>query len=283
MVVVEKIQAVRELTGSWRKQGLSIGFVPTMGYLHQGHRSLMEKAREENDRVVVSIFVNPIQFGPNEDFEKYPKDFARDRDVCESVRVDLLFNPPANEMFPSKNLAYVDVLELGDGLCGVKRSGHFRGVCTIVAKLFNIVGPDRAYFGEKDAQQLGIIQRMVEDLSFNTAIVPVPIVRDLDGLALSSRNSYLSVTERQAALVISKSLNTACQRIKDGETDAETVKKGITEIISTEPLAIIDYVDIVDSSFLKPIPRIDRPVIVAVAVFIGKTRLIDNFFIKEGL
>lgn len=283
MIVTELIRETREMAEAWRKQGYSIGFVPTMGYLHEGHISLMERARQENDRVVVSVFVNPTQFGPNEDFEKYPKNLERDREICEKAGVDLVFAPSVAEMYPAKNLSFVDISELDQGLCGAKRPGHFRGVCTVVTKLFNIVLPDRAYFGEKDAQQLAIIRRMTEDLNFNIQIVACPTVRDQDGLALSSRNSYLSETERKAALVIPRSLEEASLAMKDGEREAAQIKKVIHEMITAEPLATIDYIEVVDAATLKPVSRVERPVLVAVAVFIGGTRLIDNFWFKEGL
>lgn len=282
MFVAELIRETREMTESWRKQGYSIGFVPTMGYLHEGHISLIKKARQENDRVVVSVFVNPTQFGPNEDFDKYPRNFERDREICEKAGVDLLFAPSVPEMYPAKNLAFVNISELGEGLCGAKRPGHFQGVCTVVTKLFNIVLPDKAYFGEKDAQQLAIIRRMTKDLNFNIQIVPCPTVRDQDGLALSSRNAYLSEVERKAALVIPRSLQAARQAILSGERDAAQIIQLIREMITAEPLAAIDYIEVVDGETLKPVSRIDGPVLVAVAVFIGKTRLIDNFWYKEG-
>ena len=282
MITKASIREVRAVTGAWKKQGLSIGFVPTMGYLHDGHSSLINRARRENDKVVVSIFVNPTQFGPNEDFEKYPKNLERDREICERSGTDLIFAPSAAEMYPLKNLVFVDVSELGEGLCGAKRPGHFRGVCTVVAKLFNIVSPDRAYFGEKDAQQLAIIRRMTEDLNFKIQIIPCPTVRDRDGLALSSRNSYLSEEGRRAARVIPESLNLARQVLVKGEKDANVIKAIIFEKIGTEPLASIDYIEVVDAALLKPIVQIDRPALVAVAVLIGSTRLIDNFTFKEG-
>ncbi len=282
MITADSILKVRALTQSWKKQELSIGFVPTMGYLHDGHSSLVNRARRENDKVVVSIFVNPTQFGPNEDFEKYPKNLAGDRESCERAGVDLLFAPSVTEMYPSPNFAFVDITDLDEDLCGAKRPGHFQGVCTIVAKLFNIVMPDRAYFGEKDGQQLAIIDRMTKDLSYGIQIVPCPTVRDRDGLALSSRNSYLSKEERRAARVIPESLELARKALNNGATDASTIKGIISEKIQTEPLAAIDYIEVVDSSLLKPITRIDKPVLVAVAVFIGATRLIDNFSFKVG-
>lgn len=280
MIVRETISEVRKLTESWRKQGLSIGLIPTMGYLHDGHVSLINKARQENDKVVVSVFVNPTQFGPNEDFEKYPKNLERDQEICEAAGTDLLLTPSVPEMYPSKNLAFVDISELDEGLCGAKRPGHFRGVCTIVSKFFNIVNPDRAYFGEKDAQQLAIIKRMTKDLSYNIQIVSCPTVRERDGLALSSRNSYLSEEERRAARVVPESLNLAREVIVGGEKDAGVIKDLISEKIKAEPLASVDYIEVVDASLLKPLVRINQPVIVAIAVFIGRTRLIDNFIYK---
>jgi len=282
MITAITISEVRELTKSWRKQGLSVGLVPTMGYLHAGHRSLIAKARSENNKVVVSIFVNPIQFGPNEDCDRYPRDLEHDCQICRDAGADLVFAPSVAEMYPVKNLAYVDLDILGDGLCGAKRPGHFRGVCTVVTKLFNIVQPQRAYFGAKDAQQLTIIQRMTEDLSFDIRIVACPTVREPDGLALSSRNSYLSPAERKAALIIAKSLALARAALENGEKDAAAVKKIIAATLAQEPLAIVDYIDVVDAAALKPLTLIDQPALVAVAVFIGKTRLIDNFFHQEG-
>jgi pantoate--beta-alanine ligase len=280
VVTLETIQEVRQLTESWRKGGFSIGFVPTMGYLHDGHVSLINKARQENDKVVVSVFVNPTQFGPNEDFDKYPKNLERDREICEGAGVDLVFAPSVAEMYPSKNLAFVDITELDGGLCGAKRPGHFRGVCTVVSKLFNIVTPDRAYFGEKDRQQLIIIERMVKDLNYNIQIVPCPTFREEDGLAMSSRNAYLSEEERRAARVIPESLNLAYQTIVGGERNATVIKDLINKKIKAEPLAEIDYIEVVDASRLKPVTLINPPVVVAVAVYIGATRLIDNFLFK---
>jgi pantoate--beta-alanine ligase len=248
--------------------------------LHDGHVSLINKARQENDKVVVSVFVNPTQFGPNEDFDKYPKNPERDREICEEAGVDLVFAPSVAEMYPSMNLALVDITELGEGLCGAKRPGHFRGVCTVVSKLFNIVTPDRAYFGEKDRQQLIIIERMVKDLNYNIQIVPCPTVREEDGLAMSSRNAYLSEEERRAARVIPESLNLAYQTIAGGERKAAVIKDLINKKIKAEPLAEIDYIEVVDGSRLKPVTFINPPVVVAVAVYIGATRLIDNFLFK---
>jgi len=281
MNIAETIKDTRAMAEDWKRQRYSIGFVPTMGFLHAGHISLIEKARKENDRVVVSIFVNPIQFGPNEDFSKYPRDMNRDLKMCKQTGVDLVFVPQVQEMYPIINLAYVDIEALGENLCGAKRPNHFRGVCTVVTKLFHIITPDRAYFGEKDAQQLAIIQRMTQDLSFPIEIVPCPIVREPDGLAMSSRNSYLSSEERSAALVIPRSLAKARRMLLQGEKDAEVIRHIIEEEISREPLARIDYVDVVDACTLNWIDKIQGPVLTAVAVYIGKTRLIDNFSFKE--
>lgn len=277
MKISGSVKEVREITGNWKKRGFSVGLVPTMGYLHPGHISLIERARKENDMVIVSIFVNPIQFGPNEDLDKYPRDMAHDKEACEKAGADLIFAPEASEMYPSENLAFIDIKELSDGLCGAKRPGHFRGVCTVVSKLFNIFLPDRAYFGQKDAQQLAIIRRMVKDLNFGTSIVSCPIVREPDGLAMSSRNLYLSPEERKAALSLSRSLNEAKQLMAKGEKDVLKIRETIVAGISSEPLARIDYVEIVDAEDLKAVERADRPVLAAVAVYIGKTRLIDNF------
>ena len=277
MIISGSVQETREVIGNWKKRGFSVGLVPTMGYLHPGHISLIERARKENDMVVVSIFVNPIQFGPNEDLDKYPRDMAHDREVCEKAGAELIFAPEPSEMYPSENLVFVDIKELGNGLCGAKRPGHFRGVCTVVSKLFNIVLPDRAYFGEKDAQQLAIIRRMVKDLNFGTEIVSCPIVREPDALAMSSRNLYLSPEERKAALSLSRSLSAAKELMRKGEKDSVKIREAIVAGISSEPLVKIDYAEIVDSADLSPVEKIEKPVLAAAAVYFGKTRLIDNF------
>lgn len=278
---ISNIKEIRQIISEWKSQGISIGLVPTMGYLHDGHKSLIEQARRENDKVVVSIFVNPMQFGPNEDFEKYPRNLEYDFQMCSQAGADIVFTPSVTEMYASKNLVYIDVDELGDCLCGAARLGHFKGVCTIVAKLFNIVIPDKAYFGEKDAQQLVIIKRMVQDLNFDIEIMPCPIIRESDGLAMSSRNSYLSAQEREAAIIISKSLKLAKQMLYQGQRNADIIKQLIIDNISSEPLANINYVDIIDAVTLKPISNITTPILVAVAVYTGKTRLIDNFTFEE--
>lgn len=271
MVVIDTIDAIRKQVNEWKKEGLSVGLVPTMGYLHQGHQSLMEKAVEENDKVVVSIFVNPLQFGPKEDLAIYPRDFHRDKEICEYVGADLIFHPSADVMYNKDFSTSVNISGLTDNLCGKSRPTHFIGVCTVVNKLFNIVTPDRAYFGQKDAQQLFIIKRMVRDLNINVEIVGCPIIREEDGLAKSSRNTYLSDNERKAATVLSKSLIKAKNLIKNGISNVDSVLNIIKETIECEPLAKIDYINIVD------IDSIERSVLVAIAVYINKTRLIDNF------
>ena len=277
MLITKKIDETREIIKKWKSEGLTIGFVPTMGYLHDGHKSLIDRAAKENDKVVVSIFVNPIQFCEGEDYDRYPRDMEHDTEICEKSGVSLIFYPEVKEMYPSKNLAFVDIKVLGDNLCGASRKGHFQGVCTVVAKLFNIVKPDRAYFGEKDAQQLAIIKQMVFDLNFDLEIIPCPIVREKDGLAMSSRNSYLTLEERKAALVLSRSLELAKKEIEKGERDSEKIKNIIISEISGEPLVRIDYVEVVDADTLGAKPKIEGRVLTAIAVFIGKTRLIDNF------
>lgn len=280
MDICYTIKDVRERVNAWKREGLTVGFVPTMGYLHEGHKSLMEAARVNNDKVVVSVFVNPMQFGPNEDLESYPRDFEKDSALCESVGVDLIFHPEPEEMYADGFCSYVDMNGLTTELCGKSRPIHFRGVQTVVLKLFNIVKPDRAYFGQKDAQQLAVIKRMVKDLNVDTEIVGCPIVREADGLAKSSRNTYLNPDERKAALILSRSLKLGRELIENGETDSNAVIKAITDSINTEPLAKIDYVDVVDFDTITPVDRIGKSVLVAIAVYIGKTRLIDNFIIE---
>lgn len=277
MDICYTIKDVRERVNAWKREGLTVGFVPTMGYLHEGHKSLMQAARKNNDKVVVSVFVNPMQFGPNEDLESYPRDFEKDSALCESVGVDLIFHPEPEEMYADGFCSYVDMNGLTTELCGKSRPIHFRGVQTVVLKLFNIVKPDRAYFGQKDAQQLAVIKRMVKDLNVDTEIVGCPIVREADGLAKSSRNTYLNPDERQAALILSRSLKLGRELIENGETDAKAVIKAITDSINAEPLAKIDYVNVVDFDTITPVDRIGKSVLVAIAVYIGKTRLIDNF------
>lgn len=277
MDICDKIVDVRKRVNAWKKEGLTIGFVPTMGYLHEGHKSLIDAARKNNDRVVVSIFVNPMQFAPTEDLESYPRDLQKDSQLCKDAGVDLIFHPQPEEMYADGFCSYVDMNGLTTELCGKSRPIHFRGVQTVVLKLFNIVKPDRAYFGQKDAQQLAVIKRMVKDLNVDTEIVGCPIIREPDGLAKSSRNTYLTPDERKAALILSRSLKLGKELIESGETDSKKVIKAITDSINTEPLAKIDYVDIVDFSTITPTDKIGKSALVAVAVYIGKTRLIDNF------
>ena len=277
MRVVKSVKEVRDAVKEWKAQGLSVGFVPTMGYLHEGHESLIKKAVKDNDRVVVSIFVNPMQFGPTEDLDKYPRDLERDSKLCENAGANLIFHPEKEEMYFEDFSSYVDINGLSDELCGKSRPIHFRGVCTVVTKLFNIVNPDRAYFGEKDAQQLAIIRRFVSDLNIDIEIIGCPIIREEDGLAKSSRNTYLSKEERQAALILSQSLNLAKDAINSGERNSSVVIDIISNSIKKEPLAKIDYIEIVDSLAMKPVKTIEKSVLVAIAVYIGKTRLIDNF------
>lgn len=277
MKLVKTKQEVRDIVKEWRKQGLTVGFVPTMGYLHEGHASLIDASSKNNDRTVVSIFVNPMQFSPNEDLESYPRDIVHDSKVCEEHGTDLIFNPEPEEMYNDMFCSYVDMDVLTKELCGLSRPIHFRGVCTVVSKLFNIVKPDNAYFGQKDAQQLAVIKRMVEDLDMDIKINGCPIVREADGLAKSSRNTYLSPEERQAALILSKTIAVGRELVKNGEKDAKKIVSQMIKNIETEPLARIDYVKIVDALTMQQIDNLDRPALCAMAVYIGKTRLIDNF------
>ncbi len=282
MTVVKTIQEVRDIVAAWRKEGLSVGLVPTMGYLHEGHKSLVCKSAEQNDRTVVSVFVNPIQFGPTEDLERYPRDLEHDKKVVEEAGGDLIFNPEPSEMYPQHFTSFIDTTETTELLCGAVRPVHFRGVCTVVGKLFNIVMPDRAYFGQKDAQQLATIRRFVRDLNFNIQIVACPIVREADGLAMSSRNTYLNPEERKAALVLSQSLKLAQKAIDEGEKDAAKVISIITDNIASEPLARVDYVEAVDFQNIQRVGKIEGEVLIAIAVYIGKTRLIDNFIYQDS-
>lgn len=280
MQVVKTIKEVREIVKAWKKEGLSVGLVPTMGFLHEGHESLIVKSVSQNDRTVVSVFVNPIQFGPTEDLEAYPRDLERDKALVERAGGDLIFNPEPSEMYPDHFTSFIDTTETTELLCGAVRPIHFRGVCTVVGKLFNIVAPQRAYFGQKDAQQLATIRRFVRDLDFDIEIVPCPIVREEDGLAKSSRNTYLSAVERQAALILSKSLALGKAAIEAGEKDAKKVIGMIKENLETEPLARVDYVEVVDFQNIQRVDTICGETLVAIAVYIGKTRLIDNFIVK---
>ena len=275
MEIITTIENIRSIVNHWKDKGYSIGFVPTMGYLHDGHAALIDQARNDNDKVIVSIFVNPTQFGENEDLNSYPRDINRDKSLCEAHKADIIFSPTSDEMYHDRK-AFVNIVELSDTLCGISRPIHFKGVCTVITKLFNIIQPTNAYFGEKDAQQLAIIRKMVYDLNFPVNIIGVPIVRESDGLAKSSRNTYLSKEERKAATILYKAVQMGKQTIKRGAS-ADSIINTMTEIINTEPLAKIDYVSVVDANTMQPVHEITSPVLVAMAVYIGSTRLIDNF------
>lgn len=279
MKIVETIAEVRAQVKEWRAQGLSVGLVPTMGYLHEGHKSLIDRAVAENDKVVVSVFVNPMQFGVGEDLESYPRDMERDSALCENAGAALIFHPQPEEMYHKDFSSFVDMNTLTKGLCGKTRPIHFRGVCTVVSKLFNIVQPDKAYFGQKDAQQLAVIKHMVDDLNMNVEVIGCPIIREEDGLAKSSRNTYLSAEERKAALILSKTIFMGQKMVEEGETDAVKLVEAMKKNIETEPLAKIDYVKAVDGLTMQQVTELKSPALVAMAVYIGKTRLIDNFMI----
>ena len=281
MKIVSDIREMQQLAGHYRQQGKTIGFVPTMGYLHEGHLSLMRRARPQCDILVVSIFVNPTQFGPNEDFERYPRDFERDERLCREVGVDVVFYPTADAMYPRPYLTYVHVEKLSETMCGASRPGHFRGVTTVVTKLFNIVQPHIAVFGQKDYQQSLIIRQMVRDLNFDVQIDVAPIVREADGLAMSSRNKYLSPEERQQALVLYRSLTRAEELIREGERNVDTLLQAMQTVISEAPDARIDYIAIVDAETLEPLSTVRHNTVIALAVYIGTTRLIDNTWIRE--
>lgn len=278
MIIAETINEVRARVREWKRQGLKVGLVPTMGYLHEGHASLVRESVRRCDKTVASVFVNPTQFAPNEDLATYPRDFARDCEILEREGCDIVFHPSVEEMYPEGFATYVEIQsEMPKQLCGKTRPIHFRGVCTVVCKLFNIATPDMAFFGEKDAQQLAIVRRMVRDLSIGVEIVGCPIVREADGLAKSSRNAYLSEKERSAALVLSKAVSLGKKMTEEGERDASKVVAAMRALIEAEPLARIDYVSAVDGETMAPVKEISDRTLVALAVYIGKTRLIDNF------
>lgn len=281
MKIALTVAEAKEQIRAWKREGLSIGLVPTMGYLHEGHRSLVERAVAENDRVMASVFVNPIQFAPGEDLETYPRDFEADCKLLEDAGAALVFHPEPSEMYLPDACTFVDMDHVTKELCGKSRPTHFRGVCTVVNKLMNISQADRAYFGQKDAQQLAVIRRMVRDLNMNVEVVGCPIVREADGLAKSSRNTYLSAEERTAALVLSRAVAAGRTMIEEGERDGAAVLGAMRALIEAEPLARIDYVEMVTWDSIEVTERIDGPVLVAMAVYVGKTRLIDNF-IYEG-
>lgn len=280
MEVFSKIDDLRRKLKEEKRNGKSIGFVPTMGYLHEGHLSLVRQSIKENDLTVVSIFVNPIQFGPGEDFNRYPRDVERDKRLLEKEGVHYLFSPDEDEMYPAGFKTFVEVAEIGKKLCGKSRPGHFKGVSTVVLKLFNIVQPNRVYFGQKDAQQAIIIKKMSKDLNLSVDIVVMPIVREEDGLAMSSRNVYLNEEERKNATVLYKSLKEAEKMIKMGERDTEKVINRMREVIMSYPEALIDYIEIVDTEELNPVNPIKGKVLIALAAYIGKARLIDNMILE---
>jgi pantoate--beta-alanine ligase len=279
MKVINQVTELKAVVQQQRRAGKTVGLVPTMGYLHEGHLTLMRQAKAEQDVVIASIFVNPLQFGPNEDYAVYPRDAERDSALAAGAGVDILFMPTVEEMYPQgyqNMLTTVDVDKVTRKLCGASRPGHFRGVATVVTKLFNIVTPDVAYFGQKDAQQVVVIRRMVEDLNMNVHITAVPIVREASGLALSSRNAFLSPAERQAALVLSQSLRLAESLLRAGQSDAHSIVAAMRSLIEQEPLADIDYVSVIDVNTLEAVTAVAKTALIAVAVKIGKTRLIDN-------
>lgn len=281
MIICKKISEVRQIVKEQRQQGKSIALVPTMGYLHEGHLTLVKEAKKSGSFVVMSIFVNPLQFGPNEDFARYPRDLERDAQKAEIAGVDVIFNPEVEEMYPTKNLTHVEVDELGESLCGASRPGHFRGVTTVVSKLFHIVLPDQAYFGQKDYQQYLIVRQMVEDLNFPIEVIGVPIVREEDGLALSSRNVYLSSEQRKEALVLGRSLTEAENWVRQGERSAQIIEERIREKIRNESSGEIDYIEIRCAKDLHKVEEISGNVLIALAVRFGSTRLIDNKVLEE--
>jgi pantoate--beta-alanine ligase len=281
MKVVKTVKEMQSLADGLRKDK-RIGFVPTMGYLHEGHLALVRKARELSDIVVVSIFVNPIQFGPTEDLSRYPRDFARDAELLENEKTDIIFYPEAGDVYPEGYSTYVEVKGLEDYLCGKTRTGHFVGVATVVNKLFNIVKPHFAVFGQKDYQQLRIIEKMVRDLNMDLTIVGHPTVREKDGLAMSSRNTYLSPEEREKALLISQSIRMAERLFKEGERDVAVIEGETAKVLGSKGEVNIEYISISDADTLTQVERIEGRVVLAIACRIGKTRLIDNTILMEA-
>jgi pantoate--beta-alanine ligase len=279
MKICKTIEEMRSASSAARREGKRFGFVPTMGALHEGHLSLVRAAKANSDVVAVSIFVNPLQFGPTEDVAKYPRSFDRDRELLEKEAVHILFAPQPEEMYPKGALTYVTVEGLSEKLCGRSRPGHFRGVATVVAKLFHIVEPDLAFFGQKDAAQATIIRRMVQDLNLAVEVVVCPIVREPDGLAMSSRNAYLSPQERKTALVLNRSLTETKNRFDQGERNAIALIAAGKQVLAQEPNARLDYFEIVDPATLDPMQALTSTALVAVAAFIGNTRLIDNILL----
>ena len=279
--IIKTADEMRALSFQWKKEGYKVGFVPTMGFLHEGHLTLLERAKGKSGKVVLSIFVNPTQFGEGEDFDDYPRDLERDVELAATKGIDAVFFPPVDEMYPENYQTFVELEKLPDFLCGKSRDGHFRGVSTVVTKLFNIVCPDSAFFGEKDFQQLAIIRQMTKDLNFGIEIVGVGIVREKDGLAKSSRNTYLSAEERENSVLLFKSLNIADEMVKKGEKSASVIKETATQTILSYKNAKIDYINICNPETLEDVDVIDGPVLMAMAVYMGKTRLIDNMIIKS--
>ena len=278
--IANTVGEVRAIIAGWKKEGLSVGLAPTMGYLHEGHQSLIEQAAKDNDRVVVSIFVNPMQFGPNEDLANYPRDLARDLSRCKSAGAHLVFHPEPAVMYSPEFRTSVQVSQLTTGLCGKSRPTHFLGVCTVVCKLFNIIAPDRAYFGQKDAQQLAVIKRMTQDLNIPVDVIGCPIVREPDGLAKSSRNAYLLPDERTAARALNRSLRLAEAAVAAGERDSRVLASIIKDIMEAEPQVRIDYIEIVHPDSMQPLPRLEGSVLIAVAAYVGKARLLDNTVVR---
>jgi pantoate--beta-alanine ligase len=282
MQIIKTIKDMQALSRKLRTEGKTIGFVPTMGALHEGHLSLVRRSKDENDFTIVSIFVNPTQFGPNEDFQRYPRDNKGDLEKLQSLNVDTVFMPVNDEMYPEGVSISIDVGDIGKILCGVSRPGHFNGVATVVAKLFNIVMPDRAYFGQKDYQQSAVIKKLIGELNFDTDIVVCPVIREPDGLAMSSRNSYLSEEERNSALILYKALQYGKELIlSKADSDEASIKKKMGTLIRSELHAEIDYIDIVDPQDLKTIKQITTPAVLCLAVKIGNTRLIDNIIVDR--
>ena len=280
MNIATTVEQAKQTVRQWKAEGLTVGLVPTMGYLHEGHESLIKRAVAECDRVMVSVFLNPIQFAPNEDLATYPRDFAADTVLIENAGADLVFHPEPSELYAPDACTFVNVEGITSKLCGKTRPTHFRGVCTVVSKLMNISQADRAYFGQKDAQQLAVVRRMVRDLNMNVEVIGCPIVREEDGLAKSSRNTYLSPAEREAALVLSRAVREGHRLMEEGERDAKTILGAMRATIEAEPLARIDYVEMVSWDGIKPVDVATSSVLVAMAVYIGKTRLIDNFIFE---
>lgn len=282
MFLAESVERAREYLAK-NVAGNSLGLVPTMGFLHEGHISLVRRCRAENEVTAVSIFVNPIQFGPGEDLASYPRDMERDLSLLEQEGVDMVFAPLPEQMYSKDFSVHVDEEDLSRGLCGASRPGHFRGVCTVVTKLFNIIRPDRAYFGQKDYQQLQVIKRMVRDLNMPVEVVPCPIVREEDGLAMSSRNMYLTPEERQSALLLNRSLGMAEDMVKAGEKSQEKIRQAVTDMLNLDPALSIDYVELKDAEDLKDLNEVNRKAVLALAVRVGKARLIDNKILDPGL